>query len=170
MKKLFSGLLACVLLWPMGHAFAGVKGYKVVFIDLTPSEQFKPIFMQYRKTITPQTTSRCWMARKGDWIEIAYVKKQPIDIAPESMRLAAVGDNVSIRKFSALLGQYKDDEITSGFDGAYLIEEKDDQYAVVGISRDGSFVKSLPFRSKSIKALDQGLCVAAAAFDKAFDP
>lgn len=169
MKRLISGLLFCILLLSTSWGFAGVRGYRVVFIDLTPGQQFKPIFLKYRKTTTLQTVSRCWGGRKGDWIDIAYVKTQPISVAPETIRLSAAGDEASIKEFARLLSSYRDDEITSGFDGAYFVVKERGQYVVAGLSRDASFLKAPPVRVRSTKSLDQSLCAATAAFDKSFN-
>lgn len=170
MRKLISGLVLFTLLLPLGSVFAGVRGYRVVFIDLTPGQQFNPIFQKYRKMINIQSISPCWDARKGDWIDIAYVKTQPIDVAPETIKLSAVGDEASAKEFARLLNSYKDDEITSGFDGAYFVAKEGDQHVVSGLSRDATFLKAPPVRARSIKSLDKSLCAASAAFDKSFSP
>lgn len=165
-----SKLVFCALLLSMSGAFAGVRGYRVVFIDLTPRQQFKPIFQKYREMTNMQSVSQCWEARKGDWIDIAYIKTQPISITPEKIKLSAAGDEVSVIEFARLLSSYRDDEITSGFDGAYIVAKEGGQYVVTGLSRDASILKAPPLRVKSIKSLDQGLCAASAAFDKSFNP
>jgi len=170
MRKLIYGLVFLMLLLPLSSVFAGVRGYRVVFIDLTPGEQFKPIFQKYRKMINLQSVSHCWEARKGDWIDIAYIKTQPIDVALETIKLSAAGDEASVKKFARLLNSYKDDEITSGFDGAYFVAKEGGRYVVSGLSRDATFLKAPPVRVKSIKSLDQSLCAASAAFDKSFSP
>jgi len=154
----------------MSRVFAGVRGYRVVFIDLTPGQQFKPIFLEYRDTTNLQSISHCWNEQKGDWIDIAYVKTQPTSITPEKIKLSAAGDEVSIKEFARLLSSYRDDEITSGFDGAYFVAKEGGQYVVTGLSRDASILKAPPLRVKSIKSLDQSLCAASAAFDKSFNP
>lgn len=154
----------------MSCAFAGVRGHKVVFIDLTPGQQFKPIFQKYMEITSMQSVPHCWDEQKGDWIDIAYVKTQPINITPERIKLSAAGDEVSIKEFARLLSSYRDDEITSGFDSAYFFAKEGGQYVVTGLSRDASILKAPPLRVKSIKSLDQGLCEASAAFDKSFNP
>lgn len=170
MKKFICGLVICILLSPPSSALAGARGYRVVFIDLTPGQQLKPIFLKYRKITNLQSLSRCWYERKGDWIDIAYVKTQPIIIAPQTLKLAAAGDKASTKEFAHLLITYRDDEIASGFDGVYFVTKEGGQYVVTGLSRDTSLIKAPPIRVKSIKTLDQSLCKASAAFDKSFNP
>lgn len=170
MKKFICGLVLCILLSPLSSVHAGVRGYRVVFIDLTPGQQLKPIFLKYRKITNLQSVSHCWDGRKGDWIDIAYVKTQPIIIAPQTIQLAAAGDEASIKEFARLLSAYRDDEIASGFDGAYIVAKEGGRYVVAGLSGGGSFLKAFPMRGKSIKSLDQSLCEASAAFDKTFNP
>lgn len=120
MKGYAFKLVYCALLLSMSSASAGVRGYRVVFIDLTPGQQLIPIFLKYRKITNLQSVSHCWDGRKGDWIDIAYVNMQPIIISPQTIKLAAAGDEASIKKFARLLSAYRDDEIASGFDGAYF--------------------------------------------------
>ena len=170
MKKLICGMIFFTLLIQLNSVFAGARGYRVVFIDLTPGQQFKPIFQKYRKITNMQSVSHCWDARKGDWIDIAYVKTQPINVAPETIRLSASGDGTSVKELARLLGSHRDDEITSGFDGAYFVTKEGGQYVVAGLSRDATFLKAPPVQVKSIKSLDRSLCAASAAFDKSFNP
>lgn len=170
MKKMIIKLIALILLWPIMEVSAGIRGYRIVFIDLTPREQFKPIFLEYRKSTTLKTASRCWSSRKGDWIDVAYVKTQPIRITQNLLISASSGDASSVKHFSILLKKYRDDELESGFDGAFFATKEKSQNFIIGISNDGMRTKSLPFLKKSIKTLDQGLCEAADAFDNAFNP
>lgn len=170
MKRLVFGIIFCTLLFSINWSIAGVRGYSVVFIDLTPGRQFKPIFLKYRESTNLQTVSRCWGGRKGDWIDIAYVRTQPISVDLKTIRLSAAGDETGTKEFARLLSSYRDDEITSGFDGAYFLTKERGQYVVAGLSRDASFLRASPIRVKSVKSLDQSLCAAAAAFDKSFNP
>jgi hypothetical protein len=166
-KTFFAFVLSVSMLFSV-EAFAGAKGYKVVFVDLTPGEKIKPLFVQYRKTVALGGLSSCWGERKGDWIDIAYVKSQPLNVTPASLRLAAAGDAVAVKDLSLQLRHHRDDEITDGFDGAYLVVLEGKDNVIVGVSRDGSLRKAKPFRDKSIKSLDYSLCDASSAFDAAF--
>lgn len=170
MKKFILGFAFLILLIPPTFVFAGVRGYRVVFIDVTPGQKFKALFLSYRETTSLQNLSQCWNGRKGDWIDIAYVKTQPINVAPNTLKRSASGDEASVREFAKLLSSYRDDEVATGFDGAYFVTQERGQYVVTGLSRDASFIKAPPIRVKSVKSLDQGLCVASAAFDKSFNP
>jgi hypothetical protein len=170
MKNIFCKILVSLLLLNIVPASAGIKGYKVMFVDLTSSQEFKSIFIKYRASTNIKSVSECWNARKGDWIDIAYAKTRPIAIFNDSIELAVTGDDVSLKNFSNLLSAYRDDEITSGFDGAYIVMQEKRGYTVIGLSRDGTIIKSLNFSKKSIKNLDRGLCAASAAFDKSFSP
>jgi hypothetical protein len=170
MRNFSLTLLACLLACVSSHAVSGVRGYRVVFIDLTPSQSYKQTFLRYRETANLQQLSSCWSARKGDWIDVAYVKSQPILISREQIKSAAAGDSASIRRFSDLLRKYRDDEISSGFDGAYIVTKKKDQVVVVGLSIDGHWVQHPLPKAQGIQTLDRAVCISAAAFDKSFSP
>lgn len=124
MKRNFCKILVSLLLLNIVPASAGIKGYKVMFVDLTSNQEFKPIFIRYRASTNIQSVSECWNARKGDWIDIAYVKTRPIAISNNSIEQAVTGDDISLKNFSNLLSAYRDDEITSGFDGAYIVTQE----------------------------------------------
>lgn len=156
----------CCLLWGVG----GVRGYKVVFIDLTPDQEGRTTFAEYRRTHTMRSVSRCWTDRKGNWIDIAYAKTQPIDLSQMAIRRAAAGDTTHVKEFARLLRAFRDDEISAGFDGAYIVTKENGQYVVTGLAGDASMVKASPVQRLSVMSLDLRLCAAAAAFDRSFIP
>ncbi len=165
MKK---GLFGLCLLFLFNSALAGSKGYTVVFIDLTPKQLFKPLFLKYREETNFQNLSRCWQNLKGDWIDLAYVNKQPIQMSNESIKKAARQEQASVKKLATLLKQSTIDDV-SGFDGIYIVIQENDRYEMVGISNDASFQKFSSLQPESIKSLDKGLCVVSSAFDKNFN-
>lgn len=170
MKKLLYVYVIFALSLSASLVQAGTRGYKILFIDLTPEQSFKPIFLEYRKIMTLENISNCWSQRKGDWIDIAYIKTQPINASQKTIRLAAQGENVSKREFARLLDSYHDDQITSGFDGAYFATKEKNRYFLSGLSRDGSYLKSSSIQQASVKSLDTVLCSVTRAFDRRFSP
>lgn len=147
-----------------------MKGYKVVFLDLTSDQQFKMLFSKYRSSLDASSVSSCWGARKGDWIDVAYFKAQPIKISREKLDLLSKGDSVVAQDFSKSMVAYQDDQISSGFDGAYLVRAEKSGFGIRGILRDAVFSKYFPVRKNSLNSLDFALCSAASAFDAHFSP
>jgi hypothetical protein len=150
------------------QALAGMKGYKVVFLDLTPDQQFKVLFSKYRSSFDASSVSACWEARKGDWIDMAYIKTQPIDISREKKDLIALGNAIAVRDFAKSMAAYRDDQVLAGFDGAYVVTAEKDGFSVRGISKGAGISKYFPVRPKSLKSLDLALCSAASVFDADF--
>lgn len=153
-----------------GDAIAGVRGYKVVFVDLDADQESKAAFQYYRKAMTLSRLSSCWEGRKGDWIQMAYAKTQPIRMPLDAIKAAFAGDDSSLRKFSRMLAAYVDDEIPSGFDGAYLVRTVGGVTEIVGVSVDASVTKVKLGSRADLRQMDRALCDASAAFDKAFAP
>lgn len=153
-----------------GDAIAGVRGYRVVFIDLDAGQENNAAFQHYRQSVNLSRLSPCWASRKGDWIQIAYAKTQPIRMSPDAIKAAFAGDASSLRKFSRMLAAYTDDEIQSGFDGAYMVGTVGGFSEMVGVSVDASFAKVKIADAADLRQMDRALCDASAAFDKAFVP
>jgi hypothetical protein len=170
MAAFFRSFILLFFVFSCSHALAGVKGYKVVFLDLTPDQQFKMLFSKYRSSLDASSVSSCWDARRGDWIDVAYFKTQPIKISREKLDLLSKGDVVTARDFSRSMVSYRDDQISSGFDGAYLVRADKSGFAIRGISRGAVFSKYFTVRKNSLNSLDFALCSAASVFDAHFSP
>ncbi len=81
---------------------------------------------------------------------------------------AFAGDASSVRKLSRMLAAYADDEVPSGFDGAYLVGTVEGVIEMVGVSVDASVAKVKIADPADIRQMYRALCEASAAFDKAF--
>jgi len=170
MAVFFRSFILLFFLFSCSHVLAGVTGYKVVFLDLTSDQRFKILFSKYRSSLDASSVSSCWDDRRGDWIDVAYFKTQPIKISREKLNLLSKGDPVAAKDFSKSMVAYQDDQISSGFDGAYLVRAENNGFAIRGISRGAVFSKYFPVRKNSLNSLDFALCSAASVFDAHFSP
>lgn len=173
LKRAGALVLAVVVSVP---ALAGVRGYDVVFVDLS-AQKADPVrsgIQDYARGDAPGLAKRCWLARAGEGYEAVYFKIKPKGVSVEQVRLALRGDRAAQSKAVAAAASYKDDVI-NGFDGIVAYERQGRLAAVYGLGPGAQkiYKKTLAVGADGtvpVAAIDQAMCEVAEAFDAGFYP
>jgi len=157
-------------------AAAGVRGYNVVFVDLS-AQKTDPVrsgIQQYAHAEAPGLAKRCWQARAGEGYDAVYFKIKPKGVSVGQVRSALRGDRNAQAQLMTAATSYKDD-VVDGFDGIVAYEREGSMATIYGLGPGAEkiYKKKLAVGadgSVPVAAIDQAMCDVAEAFDASFSP
>ncbi len=155
-------------------SFSGYSGERGYFVFVWGDDISKKTFIEYRENSNEYIKNKeCWAIRYGDGISIAYVNLVPNGINIELVNRALSGDASSISQIQYILKNYRDDQITHGFDGMLIMKENNNMMSVLSIPLYGSLNKVQQEYKANINKyefIDKLLCESLSPFDRHFIP
>ncbi|SET60677.1 hypothetical protein [Thorsellia anophelis] len=177
-KNIFCYFLLFIIMFSYSFfSSAGVKGYSVVFFDLSNEKKGKEVFLKTlhsSRELSSILSKTCWENRTGDYIRRAYINEIPEGINSTELTKIISGDKIAIKKIQSILLNYRDDDILQGFDGMYIYNEINGYAYVFGFPKYGKNIitakVNLQQKEIDIKNMDLLFCNASATFDSYFGP
>lgn len=165
MRRYLVFVLLCADLMLSGSAFAGSReGYVVLVTDMdgATKPQSSKLIEDYFHGRLPKDLYLCNEPSSGHF-ELAYLRKRPRTITPTLMLSAVRGDMASLVKVQRIMGNYRDSDLSNGFDFslAYRLVGGDlELFAISSVPGVKVASSRLKFESVSRGAMQQGLASA----------